>query len=58
MFETLKIRIRKYRRIRRNLHRSQKFENFHDKQKIYFSSNTLSKNFDRLQYQNSISIRN
>ena len=58
MFETLKIRIWKHRRIRRNLHRSQKFENFHDKQKIYFSLNTLNRNFDRLQHQNSISIRN
>ena len=58
MFETLKIRIRKYRRINRNLHRSQKSENFYDKQKIHFSSNTLNRNFSELQYQNLISIRN
>ena len=57
MSETLKIRVRKHRRARRNLHRSQKSENLHDKQKIYFSSNTLSRDFDRLQHQNSVSIR-
>jgi hypothetical protein len=50
MFETLKIRIKKYERIRRNLYRSQKFENFYDEQKIHFSSNTLNRNFNRLQH--------
>ena len=53
LFETLTIETRKHRRINWNLHRSQKFENFHNFQKIHFSTNSLNRIVRRLQHSHS-----